>query len=255
MTGIELDHVAIGMRRISDAQSLLEGVLGGRPYEGGPSGDFAFVQWEFAGGGRIEILEPTGLVDGFLQRFLKSRGPRIHHVTFNVPSLEQACERAEARGHAIVGFNAEDPHWREAFLHPKQALGIVVQLVELRPRQEGGEPELHWPLPEGPPRPTPPATLLGPRLSCRSADAARRQWSELLGGDCEEDAEGLAFYWSDSPLRIAVRVDRSAAEGPVALEVTADRPLSLSPDAYPEFGTRFVQRYASPAESRARSEA
>jgi methylmalonyl-CoA/ethylmalonyl-CoA epimerase len=242
LTEIELDHVAIGMERISDAQYLLEGVLGGRPYEGGPAGDFASVQWEFAGGGRIEILEPTGPVDGFLHRFLKSRGPRIHHVTLKVPSLERACERAEARGYAIVGFNAEDPHWREAFLHPKQALGIVVQLAEMRPPQDGGEPELHWPLPEGPERPTSPATLLGPRLSCRSADAARRQWSELLGGDCTEDAEGLTFHWPDSPLRIAVRVDGSATEGPEALEVTANRPLSLSPDPYPEFGTRFVQR-------------
>src|SRR5439155_5728681 len=72
-----------------------------------------------------------------------------------VPSLRGVCERAAAAGHAIVGYDDSNPEWREAFLHPKRALGIVVQLVEIvetRPRSDG-ERRSRWVVPPGPPNP------------------------------------------------------------------------------------------------------
>ncbi len=118
------------------APGFLVGELGGAPYHGGPSGAYTFGQWRFAGGGVIEILEPLG-ADGFLHRFLAQRGPGIHHVTFRVPSLREACDRAEKHGYKIVGFDDSHREWQEAFLHPKQALGIVVQIVESEPARPG----------------------------------------------------------------------------------------------------------------------
>src|SRR6266540_3251365 len=82
---------------MADAPATLAGRLGGTPDHGGPSTVYRFGQWRFEGGGRLEILEPIG-ADGFLHRFLRERGPGIHHVTFRVPSLREACERARAHG-------------------------------------------------------------------------------------------------------------------------------------------------------------
>src|SRR3989442_12626720 len=86
---------------------------------------------------------PTYGADGFLHRFLARRGPGVHHVTFLVPSLAAACARAEAEGYEIVGRDESDSGWMTAFLHPKQALGIVVQLAQSAGR-EGGRP---WEVP------------------------------------------------------------------------------------------------------------
>src|SRR5262249_19222093 len=122
-----LDHIAIAVEQIAEARPLLESALGGAPAYGGVSPAYTFHQWRFAGGGRLEILEPRGS-DGFLRRFLEQRGSGIHHVTFLIPSLDAACERARAHGYDIVGHDASSRDWKEAFLHPRQALGIVVQL-------------------------------------------------------------------------------------------------------------------------------
>ena len=74
MSGIHFDHIAIATHRMADAPAVLVGALGGTPTsDGGPSGAYTWGQWRFAGGGRLEILEPLG-ADGFLHRFLATRG-------------------------------------------------------------------------------------------------------------------------------------------------------------------------------------
>src|SRR5574341_899365 len=113
---IAFDHVALALPRLADAPAVLVGVLGGVPEASAPSRGFNFGCWRYAGGGRIEVLEPAG-ADGFVHRFLAQRGPGVHHVTFKVPSLAEACARAEAHGYAIVGRDESRPAWKEAFLH------------------------------------------------------------------------------------------------------------------------------------------
>jgi methylmalonyl-CoA/ethylmalonyl-CoA epimerase len=234
MTGTKLDHIAIGLPRAEIAKPFLEDVLGGAPAGGHPGVPFGFMQWEFAGGGRIEVIYPMGPPDGFLQRFLARGGPRIHHVTFKVPSLDEICARAEALGYTIVGSDRADPHWQEAFLHPKQAQGIVVQIVESQPRPD----EEDWPVANAR---ADPARVRGLRLSSRSTDAARRQWGELLGGDASITGASLAFRWPGSPLAILVDIDPGRDEGPVQIELECARELKLPEAPYPELGTRFVQ--------------
>jgi len=240
--GFELDHVALGVARIADAAPFVAGVLGGEEHGGGPSPGFRFFQWTFAGGGRLEILEPTGPPDGFLQRFLARRGPGVHHVTFKVPGLAEAAERARAAGYDVVGFLDDDPYWKECFLHPKQAQGIVVQLAEEHPRPPDADPS-SWPKIELPPRPAdapPPVRLLALRLLARDADAALRQWGALLGGEARSLEPGVVeFVYPRSPVRIVVEARPDAEEGPSRIEIACERPW---PDGGHEaLGTRFVR--------------
>jgi Glyoxalase/Bleomycin resistance protein/Dioxygenase superfamily len=189
------------------------------------------------GGGRLEILEPFG-DDGFLHRFLAARGPGIHHVTFRVPHLNEACERAVAHGFRIVGHDDSDPAWAEAFLHPKEALGIVVQLVESRATPDTPRPPFR--APAGPPDPSPSVTVLGLRLSAHSAERADTLRARVLGGRrAAGDGIRLVYRWPGSPMRLAVYVDADADEGPTAVEVECAWPLSLPPTPYPLLGTSF----------------
>lgn len=229
---------------MASVPAILVGELGGVPEFGGPSGVFRWGIWRFKGGGYIEIIEPMG-EDGFLHRFLRQRGPGVHHVTFIVPSLREACDRAEAHGYTIVGYDDSDPRWAEAFLHPKQALGIVVQLAESRSSGAEEGPR-HWQLPPGPANPPPAVTILGLRLRARSRERARTQWELVLRGECTEVAAGeLLYRWPGSPMRLAVEIDPVRDEGPVSIEFTSERPISLPEGRHPALGVPFVQ--CSPA--------
>ena len=234
MSGIKLDHVAIGLPRAEIAKPFLEDVLGGAHAGGHPGVPYGFTQWEFAGGGRIEVIYPMGPPDGFLHRFLERGGPRIHHLTFKVPDLSAVCARAATLGYTVVGMDRSNPLWQEAFLHPRQAQGIVVQMVESTP-SPGSE---DWPVPK--PRGDA-ARVRGIRLSSRTTDAARRQWGELLGGAGWISGDSLIFRFPESPLVVVVDIDPDREEGPLWIELGSARDLGLPDAPYPELGTRFVQ--------------
>jgi methylmalonyl-CoA/ethylmalonyl-CoA epimerase len=237
MSEIGFDHIAIAVPRLADAPAVLVGALGGAPTgDGGPSGAYTWAQWGFAGGGRLEILEPLG-ADGFLHRFLAARGPGIHHVTFRVPSLRQACDRAVAHGYRIVGYDDSDPRWAEAFLHPKEALGVVVQLAESR--QADAAAPAAFAAPPGPPDPPSPVAIVGLRTRARSAERADTQWGRVLHGRRGHAGGSLVYRWPDSPMRIAVEVDPDAEEGPIAIEFASPRTVGLPRTPHPVLGAVF----------------
>jgi len=245
MTRIRFDHIAIGLSRMADATEMLVGTLGGVPAYGQPSGVFRWGSWTFEGGGTIEILEPMG-DHGFLHRFLDERGPGVHHVTFKVPSLDEVTNRAERAGYDVVGRDDSDPDWKEAFLHPKQALGIVVQFAE----SVGGddEPSAHWQPPPGPPDPPAPVAIVGLRLRAHSRERARRQWETVLEGRPSEGPEGeLIYRWPDSPMRLAIEIDPTRDEGPLAIDLVSDRAIALPDGPHPALGTVFRRVRVSPA--------
>ena len=252
MRSIAFDHIALALPRIADAVPFLVGVLGGAPHRGmrgGPA--FRFGTWRYAGGGKIEVIEPVG-ADGFVRRFLASRGPGIHHVTFRVPSLDEACERARARGYEIVGYDDSYDDWKTAFLHPKQALGIVVQFAETA----GGTDPRRWRPPATVANPPAPVTVRGLRMRVGDAEHARVQWGEILQGTCvsrsadqrDLDHDGaspsVVYRWPDSPMVITVDVDPTGAEGPVAIELASPRRLVLPDGPVRDLGTTF--RFAGP---------
>jgi len=112
-------------------------------------------------------------------------------------------------------------------------------LAESDPAQ-GGDWGTGWAFPPPPAAPPPPVTLVGVRLSARSAKAAMRQWGALLGGHASVDGDGLEFRWKESPLRIAVSLDPVAPPGPLWLEIAAARPLRLPDGPQPAVGARFA---------------
>jgi hypothetical protein len=220
--------------------AFVVGELGARPTIGGPNVAFRGGQWRFANGALLELIEPSGPPGGFLERFLAARGPGIHHVTFKVPELSAAIARCRALGYELVGVSDAHPAWKEAFLHPKQAQGIVVQLAEAHP-ELGDEWNERWEPPPAPPPARKPAALLALRLAARSREDALRQWRDCLGGDASEHGDALVFRWPDSPLRVVVEIDAGAESGPRWLELAAERPLALPDGAHPVLGARFVR--------------
>jgi len=234
---VRFDHIALALPRMADATPFLVGVLGGAPAFGADSGVYRFGQWRFANGARLEVLEPSGN-DGFLHRFLATRGPGIHHVTFKVPSLREACARAKAHGYEIVEENETNPYWKEAFLHPRQALGIVVQFAESA--RGGAAPP--WTPPPAPPDAPAPVAIVGLRMRAHSRDRARTQWVTILEGEEAEAPDlSLVYTWPRSPLRIAIEIDAAREEGPLAIEFSGRRAVGVPQGRHPVLGAIFRQ--------------
>ncbi len=84
-----------------------------------------------AGDTTIELLEPTS-DEGAIARHLERRGPGLHHIAVAVTGLDDLLVRMKDAGVRLLD---ESPRpgargTRVAFIHPKGALGVLVELVE-----------------------------------------------------------------------------------------------------------------------------
>jgi methylmalonyl-CoA/ethylmalonyl-CoA epimerase len=233
---IRFDHVAVGLPALEPALPFLVGTLGARAFDLGPGKEFDWWQVEL-GGGVLELIAPDGTPNGMAERFLAQRGPGIHHVTFKVPDLRAQIAHVEASGWQVIGRYEANPAWKEAFLHPKEAHGIVVQMAEANPPPERVARLRAFP--ELPPPSARTSTLVGVALSCRDEKRARGLWEGLLGGRCEAAGGSLVFRWAESPMRVYVAIDADAPEGPLALELDAPPDVALPEGSHPVLGARF----------------
>jgi methylmalonyl-CoA/ethylmalonyl-CoA epimerase len=173
-----LDHVAIATLELTDGWDLFGGVLGGSWVYGGDSPGFWWGQLRFRTGPKVELLTPTQGPDAaFLERFLASRGAGPHHLNFIVPDITDALARVRAVGIEPVQVSVANPAWKEAFLHPKDAYGIVIQVAE----QSGQPPELTAPAQL--PAPGLPSAFTLVEHHVADLDGALRLFAEALDGD------------------------------------------------------------------------
>lgn len=178
ISDIDLDHVAVATEHQADAWPRYAGELAGAWVSGGESVGFHAAQVRFANGMKLEVLEPH-LVEqnDFLRRFLDASGPGVHHLTFKVADLAVALEAVRAASIEPVGVDLSDPGWQEAFLHPKQARGVVVQLAQSDGSWDSPRPTS---LPE--PATDAPATLDHVTHVVASLEDGTALFRDLLGG-------------------------------------------------------------------------
>lgn len=126
-----LDHVSIATRQISSLVPLIRDVLGARFLMGATEATLGFrwAQFQFPGGGVIELLEPTG-PESFLNGFLSERGEGLHHITLRVRDIEKRAKELEELGYKPFRPRFSDQVWKELFLHPKETHGVLIQLAE-----------------------------------------------------------------------------------------------------------------------------
>jgi methylmalonyl-CoA/ethylmalonyl-CoA epimerase len=128
MPSFELDHVAVAVHSIKEALKLYRDGLGGEYLMGADQDTWRWVQLSYPGGGKVELLEPLG--EGFLSKFLASRGEGLHHVTFKTDDIEAAIDHLRDQGFELVDVSVDDPNWKEAFLRPSKSHGTLVQIAQ-----------------------------------------------------------------------------------------------------------------------------
>jgi methylmalonyl-CoA/ethylmalonyl-CoA epimerase len=84
------------------------------------------------GEAEIELLEPTDPASG-IAKYLAKKGAGMHHVCVEVTGIDAVIERLVAHGVEMINETprVRDEGTRYAFVHPKSAFGVLVELYEL----------------------------------------------------------------------------------------------------------------------------
>jgi len=123
-------HIGIAVPALADAVAFYRDVLRLEPSPPLTT-DGAVIVSLHLGDVEVELMEPV-TPDGPVAKFLRKRGPGIHHICFRVPNLERALDQCRRLGYQLVdetprpGAGAR----RVAFIHPKSTGGILLELTE-----------------------------------------------------------------------------------------------------------------------------
>jgi methylmalonyl-CoA mutase C-terminal domain/subunit len=128
-----LDHVAICVANLDEAIPVFEKLLGRkcahRELVEAQKTEAAF--FDMPNGASLELIAPKGGNAG-LEKFLQKRGPGLHHVALQVDGIDQGLAAMRAQGLEAIDQQPRPGArgHRVAFLHPRTAGGVLVELVE-----------------------------------------------------------------------------------------------------------------------------
>ncbi len=130
---VRLDHVSVAVPSVEAALPLFTALVGmtvAGPIDD-PASGFRGVELRLPTGQRAggELLEPAS-PGSFLARFLEQRGPGVHHVTFEVADTDAAARALRGRGIEPFGGVQVRGDWKETFIHPRDAHGVLIQLYQ-----------------------------------------------------------------------------------------------------------------------------
>ena len=132
---IEIDHLGIAVRSLTEGLSFYEQALGMtvslRQRVASEGVDVAMLP---AGTSpeapRIELLESSS-EDSAVGKFVAARGPGLHHVALRVDDLGAAVDRLKSRGYRVlheprIGAGGH----RYVFVHPHSTGGVLLELIQ-----------------------------------------------------------------------------------------------------------------------------
>ncbi|MBC8496891.1 MAG: methylmalonyl-CoA epimerase [Anaerolineales bacterium] len=129
----KIDHVALVVGDIETALSFWRDALGLKlehiqdaPRE---KSAIAFLP---VGGVEVELVQPTS-DDSGIAKYLEKRGPGMHHICLEVDDIEAMLTQLKEKDVQLIHKEPVlgDGGKKYAFIHPKAAFGVLVELYEL----------------------------------------------------------------------------------------------------------------------------
>ncbi len=139
-----IDHIAIVVDDIDASLNFWEDGLGldVSHMEEVPDQQ-SIVAFLPSGESEVELVEPTSDTSG-VAKYLAKRGPGMHHICFEVDDIQATLARLKRHGVRLIN---EEPTIgtggkQIAFIHPKSACGVLVELYQLTPEEPGRRREI-----------------------------------------------------------------------------------------------------------------
>jgi len=125
------DHVGIAVDSIESSSKFYRDI-------GLSSGDSEIVQNQgvevlflHSGETHIELLQPINQ-ESAVAKFLRRRGPGLHHIAFQVDDVLKATEHCVSSGYIAIDKTPRigAGGYMIAFLHPKSTGGVLIELIQ-----------------------------------------------------------------------------------------------------------------------------
>ena len=128
----KINHVAIVVKDIDESLKFWETALGLKLHhlEEVPSqaSKVAFIP---VGESEIELVQPT-TEDSGMAAYLEKRGEGMHHLCVEVDDIEAKMQELKNAGVRLINDVPQVlPGRKMAFIHPKSANGVLVELYEI----------------------------------------------------------------------------------------------------------------------------
>lgn len=134
----KVDHLGIAVEELSEAIGRFQTLLGCPPESSEEVKEYGVRTAFFPiGGTNLELLEPISQ-ESPIAKFLKNRGPGIHHVCLGVSNLEGLLKSLKSAGIRLIDETPKKgAHGKlVAFVHPTSTGGVLIELSEEAPHDE-----------------------------------------------------------------------------------------------------------------------
>jgi len=128
----KIEHIGIAVKNLAEANQLYSTLLNTKPYkEEAVESEGVTTSFFEVGESKIELLAATR-EDSAIAKYIEKRGEGIHHIAFYVDNIEDEIERLQQEGFKLLNDQPKRgaDQKKIAFLHPKSAQGVLVELCE-----------------------------------------------------------------------------------------------------------------------------
>jgi methylmalonyl-CoA/ethylmalonyl-CoA epimerase len=132
MKALKIDHLGIAVNSIESALKFYSEILGlkleGEEVIADQKVKTAFLP---IGDTEVELLESIA-PDGPVAKFIEKKGEGLQHIAFKVEGLDSVLRELEKKGVRLIDSTPRigAGNKRIAFLHPKDAFGVLLELCE-----------------------------------------------------------------------------------------------------------------------------
>jgi methylmalonyl-CoA/ethylmalonyl-CoA epimerase len=129
----KINHVAVVVEHIEDALTFWRDGLGLeiKQFKDVPEQE-SRVAFLPLGESEIELVEPTS-DNSVVARYLKKRGPGMHHVCFEVEDIQDSLQQLSNKGFRLINetLQVSEDGRKYFFVHPESTNGVLVELYEM----------------------------------------------------------------------------------------------------------------------------
>jgi methylmalonyl-CoA/ethylmalonyl-CoA epimerase len=129
---IRFDHVSIAVRAIDEGVAFFRRHFPTHPRHDKELSEQARggFSWQdfYVGGQALEFIEELPGNDGFIADFIRRRGEGLHHLSYEIDDIEPMVAALKRDGVRIVDEHAFPDGQKTAFISPRSAFGVLIQL-------------------------------------------------------------------------------------------------------------------------------
>jgi methylmalonyl-CoA/ethylmalonyl-CoA epimerase len=133
-SGARLNHIAVAVTDLEAALSFYRDALGLQlDHVEDVQEEKSKVAFLPLGNSEIELVQPTSDDTG-VAKWLARHGAGMHHLAIQVENLDATLQRLKQHNIELISPEPKQKSngTRYAFVHPKSAFGVLVELYEVR---------------------------------------------------------------------------------------------------------------------------